>query len=94
MTEPLVQVRVPSLLASHCDGLRALASSGATARDVLDRVCLSYPALRVHLLDETGELRQHVLCYVGDVDTRWRDGLDTKVENGSEVTIVQAISGG
>ena len=45
------------------------------------------------LLDEKG-VRRFVNVYVGDEDIRFLDGLETAVEDGTEISIVPAIAGG
>ena len=50
------------------------------------------PALKVHVLDEAGALRPHVLCFVDDRNTRW--GEACPLREGSRITILQAVSGG
>jgi molybdopterin converting factor small subunit len=67
--------------------------SGATVREVIDRLEQTYPGMRERLLDDKG-VRRFVNLYVGDEDIRFLDGLDTKLEGGSEISIVPAIAGG
>jgi len=93
MPEPQVTVELPSMLAALAGGAR-VASSGTTCAEALDDLCRRHPALRVHLFDEGGRLRQHVLCFVNDVNTRWVDTLDIPVRDGDRLTILQAVSGG
>jgi molybdopterin converting factor small subunit len=52
------------------------------------------PALRVHLCDESGKFRPHVLCFLNEVNTRWLDGADPRLQQGDRITILQAVSGG
>jgi molybdopterin converting factor small subunit len=46
------------------------------------------------VLTEQGELRRHVNVFVGDESIKFIDGLDTKVTDGTTITIVPAVSGG
>jgi hypothetical protein len=48
------------------------------------------PGLRSHLLDETGGIRPHVSVFV---DGRQAE-LGTPVEEGAEIYVLQAVSGG
>ena len=45
-------------------------------------------------VDEAGEVRQHVLIYVGDEQLRWIGGLDAGMAGRTSITILQAVSGG
>ena len=89
-----VTLELPSMLAGVLGGLRRLRVRGATWREALDDAFAQVPALRVHLLDETGALRQHVLCFVNDRSTRFEDGRGPPLADGDRLTILQAVSGG
>ena len=68
--------------------------SGATLADALDRLFTAHPGLRDRLLTERGEIREHVNVFVGQTEARSTGGLATRVENGMEISILPAISGG
>jgi molybdopterin converting factor small subunit len=61
----------------------ALAALGKVAPGVRDRV-----------LTERGEVRPHVNLFVGAESCRWTGGLATPLADGTEITILPAISGG
>jgi molybdopterin converting factor small subunit len=52
-----------------------------------------HPGIAERLLDN-GELRRFINIYVDGDDIRFGDGLETKVADGSEVSIVPAVAGG
>ena len=60
----------------------------------MEQAYQKYPALRMHLLDESGAFRTHILCFVNDVNTREVASVDVPLKDGDEIKIVQAISGG
>ena len=91
---PSVTVELPSLLAPVAGGAASVAVRGATITEALASLVERYPALDVHLFDETGRLRRHVLCFHNDTNTRWLDSLDVPVADGDTITILQAVSGG
>jgi molybdopterin converting factor small subunit len=41
-----------------------------------------------------GELRRFVNVYLNDEDVRFLDGINTKVADGDNVTILPAVAGG
>lgn len=86
-------VRIPSVLRRHTEGIARLEASGRTVREVIDDVLTHYPELREQLLD-SGEVRGFVNVYVDDEDIRYLSGLDTKVEETSEIAIMPAVAGG
>lgn len=64
-----------------------------TVGDALDTVWQRHPALRDRILNEQGEIRQHVNIFLGDSDIKRSKGLDTPVGS-NEIHIFNAVSGG
>ncbi len=63
---------------------------GALVAEVSER----FPDLRVHLLDETGQLRPYVRFFVNGQDARALQGLATPLQPDDKVTLVPAVAGG
>jgi len=61
---------------------------------VLDELERSYPSLYRSICDETGAVRRHVNLFVNASHIRDREGLETALVPGDEVTILPAVSGG
>lgn len=89
-----VTVRLPRLLAGLIDGVTAVTVEAATVEDALGELTRRHPPLAVHLFDESGDLRRHVLCFHNEENTRWRGSLEAPLQPGDEITIIQAVSGG
>ncbi|HEY7404616.1 MAG TPA: ubiquitin-like small modifier protein 1 [Candidatus Angelobacter sp.] len=91
-----ISFRIPSYLASLSGGQASIAisSSPATVGEALEALWKTHPALRDRIVDEQGEVRQHINIFVGEEAIRFADGLATKVPNGAEILIVPAVSGG
>ncbi len=91
-----VTVRIPSYLAAFAEGRNAIAvtANPATAAGVLQSLWSLHPALRDRIVDEKGEVRQHINIFVGEESIRFASGLATPVPDGSEILIVPAVSGG
>jgi molybdopterin converting factor small subunit len=53
-----------------------------------------HPGVRDRVVNEQGAVRQHVNVFVGDESIRYTGGLDTPLAEGSEISIVPAVSGG
>jgi len=87
---------IPNYLAAFAGNRSAvkLEGSPATVRDALGELWRLYPGLRDRIVDEQGEVRQHVNIFVGGDAIRFTDGLATPVPDGSEILIVPAVSGG
>ncbi|HEX6764868.1 MAG TPA: MoaD/ThiS family protein [Polyangiaceae bacterium] len=89
----MVTVRIPTPLRTLTGGEEQVQVPGATLREVIDTLEKKHPGIRDRLLDEKG-VRRFVNIYVGDEDVRFLDGLETKINAGTEVSIVPAIAGG
>lgn len=88
-----VTLRLPSVLKTAVGADRAKVE-GTTVREALDAACARLPLLRHHVLQESGELRPHVLCLVNDRVLPRETFGDHALEDGDEIRIHQAISGG
>jgi sulfur-carrier protein len=90
-----VTIRIPSYLAGFADGRNSIAvDASPTAGSVLQALWSVCPALRDRIVDEQGELRQHINVFVGEESIRFAKGLATPVPDGAEIMIVPAVSGG
>lgn len=69
-------------------------TSGGTLQDALAALFVAHPALRDRVLTERGEIREHVNVFVGKTEARSMGGLATPLADGTEISILPAISGG
>jgi molybdopterin converting factor small subunit len=69
-------------------------TSGSTLRDALEALFAAHPGIRDRVLTEQGEIRLHVNVFVGKDDVRSTGGLATPLVDGTEISIIPAISGG
>ncbi len=67
---------------------------GRTVREVLDAVFSKSPRLRGFILDDQGELRQHVVVFVDGAKLEDRRDLSRPVREASQLYVMQALSGG
>ena len=72
----------------------ALGGKPGTVAAALDSLWAETPSLRDRILNEQGEIRQHVNVFYGGRDVRRLDGLATSITDGSELHIFNAVSGG
>lgn len=89
-----VTVSLPRVLVQLVGGEPTIEVEGATLGEALQDLLRQRPALRVHLFDEGGDMRRHILCFCNDSYTRGRDGLDVPVKPGDAITILNSMSGG
>ena len=62
--------------------------------ELMDLLEKKYPGFRSYILDERGRLRKHVNIFVDNELIHDRETLSDKVNENSEVYIMQALSGG
>jgi molybdopterin synthase sulfur carrier subunit len=87
-------VRMPPILRQAVGGAREVDASGGTVRELLADLTDRYPAIRMHLLDDGGDLNRFVNVYVNNEDVRLGDGLETAVTADSTVIVLPAMAGG
>jgi sulfur-carrier protein len=66
----------------------------STVGEVLDSLWLERTSLRDRILNEQGEIRQHVNIFYNGRDVRRLGGLRTQIADGTEIHIFNAVSGG
>ena len=90
-----VTVHLSGHLKAHTGGQLEVRLAGdfATVGDALDSLWSEHAALRDRVLNEQGEIRQHVNIFAGEEDVKRLNGLWTKLR-ASELHIFNAVSGG
>jgi molybdopterin synthase sulfur carrier subunit len=87
-------VRIPTPLRSATDGTAELRLDAGSVSGVIAELETRYPMIRGRLRDESGALRRFVNLYVNGEDVRFKQGLETSLEAGDELSIVPAVAGG
>lgn len=90
----LVEVNLPGLLRDSVGGLAKFTIDANTVGDALKIIQRDFPRLRIHVWDDQGKQREHVLLFLNDVGLKWMSSLDVPLKKGDQLHIVQAISGG
>jgi len=87
---------IPSYLLPMTDGRRQveLTSSARTVSEAFAELWSKYPALRDRIVDEQGQVRQHVNIFVGVDNIRDSGGLAAPLRDGCEIMIVPSVAGG
>jgi sulfur-carrier protein len=86
-------VRIPTVLRKHTGGESKVSASGSTVREVFRALVADNPGLEEQLFDGD-QVRGFINVYVEDEDIRYVEGLDTPVEDDSEIAIMPAVAGG
>jgi sulfur-carrier protein len=69
-------------------------SPAATVGEALDSLWQQHLGLRDRVVNEQGNLRQHVNIFVNDENVRRKQLLETALPANCEITILPAVSGG
>ncbi|MEQ1949892.1 MoaD/ThiS family protein [Mesorhizobium yinganensis] len=86
-----VRVRLPGPLVDLFPGsVRRLEVEARTVREMIEALNDRWPGMRDRLCDTTPAIRKHINVFVDGERAR----LETKLEPGTEVFILTAISGG
>lgn len=91
----MVTIELPrSLLGPDDRGTVELKEKISTVGDAVRALEKYSPTAIDSVLDEQGNLRQHVNVFLNEENTRFLSGLDTPAPDGSRIFILGAISGG
>lgn len=89
-----VRISLPPVLVPVTAGERELVAEGRTVGEALRDLARRRPALALHLFDDAGALRRHIVCIcdLGVVRAHEVDGRP--VSAGQEIRICNALAGG
>ena len=89
-----VVIRLPQVLADLTGCERRTAVIGSSVAEALDDLIRRCPALGLHLFDDTGALRRHILCFRNEVAVKTRAELGQSLSPGDQLTLVNSVAGG
>lgn len=87
-------INLPTILRVHAGGSRTIEATGQTVGEVFSSVSEKYPKLAEQLVSAEGGLPVFVNVFLDDEDIRYLGGLETPIDDGSEITILPAVAGG
>ncbi|MFJ5993565.1 MoaD/ThiS family protein [Streptomyces sp. NPDC092370] len=88
-----IEVRIPTILRTYTDGQKAVEGKGDTLTELFNDLETRHPGIQARIVDD-GQLRRFVNVYLNDEDVRFLDGINTKLSDGDNVTILPAVAGG
>jgi len=89
-----LKVVIPTPLRKFTSGAEVVEIEAKTVKEALDILDAKFPGFRASVCDESGSLRRFINVYLDGEDVRFLENLATPVNDGSEIAIVPAISGG
>ncbi|MDP7017890.1 MAG: MoaD/ThiS family protein [Pirellulaceae bacterium] len=88
-----VHIELPRLLEAVHAGPRDFTIEADDVASAFAELKEQLPRLSLHLFDETGSLRRHVLCFVNEQNCRWLAD-DQPLREGDTLLFTQAVTGG
>jgi molybdopterin converting factor small subunit len=89
-----VRVLLPNAFQKHTNGTREIQSSAGNLPALITEMETTFPALRSHLRDETGQVRKFINFYVNEEDIRFLGNEKYSFQDGDEVLVIPSIAGG
>ena len=89
-----VPFTLPGLLATCAGGEKVVSVEAETVAGSIDALLRAYPLLKVHLYEESGALRPHIMFLYNDQSIKWLPSLDIPLQPGDKMTVLQLVSGG
>jgi len=86
-------VKLPSILQEFSGGIETLEVSGRTVSECLEKLEAQFPGMRESLLDRQGKLLRVFGIYL-NADGLHPVELDTQLQDGDEIVILNFLMGG
>jgi len=88
-----VSVKLPPILQEFSGGIETLEVSGRTVSECLEKLEAQFPGMRESLLDRQGKLLRVFGIYL-NADGLHPVELDTQLQDGDEIVILNFLMGG
>jgi molybdopterin converting factor small subunit len=89
-----VRVLLPNAFQKHTNGAREIQSSAGNLPALITEIETTFPALKTHLRDESGQVRKFINFYVNEEDIRFLGNEKYAFQDGDEVLVIPSIAGG
>ena len=89
-----VRVLLPNAFQKHTNGAREIQSSAGNLPALITEIETTFPALKSHLRDDSGQVRKFINFYVNEEDIRFLGNEKYSFKDGDEVLVIPSIAGG
>ncbi len=92
-----IKIIIPSPLRNLSNGERSVnieLDENSTILDSINKLDDIYSGISAKIIDENNSLHNFVNIFMDGEDVRYMQGVDTKLIQGSEISIVPAVAGG
>ena len=92
----MITFNVTGFLTDFTGGRHQIPIDGSPAQvgEALNKLWKLHPGLRDRVLNERGELRQHVNIFLNNENVRRKQLLETALPESCEITILPSVTGG
>lgn len=89
-----VNIYVPTPFRPLTGGLGEIQAQPNTVAGILEELESRFPGIKAKILEPSGKIRHHIILFLNEEDIRYREGLDTPVNEDDTLTILPSIAGG
>ena len=91
----MIKIQIPTPLRGYVNNKEEVVLENvSTVEGALNQLNKDYPNLKEHIIDENGELRTFINIYINDTDIRDKQGVQSSLESGDDISIIPSIAGG
>ncbi len=90
----MITIFIPTPLRRFASEQSKVELTATNVAEAMQSLTSIHPSLKPYIYDEGQSIRKHVRIYLGEEDIRSRDGLQTTLTTGDELSIIPAIAGG
>jgi len=90
----MITIFIPTPLRRFASEQTKVSLRAKTVAEAVQSLTSIHPALKPYLYDESDAIRKHVRLYLGEEDVREKQGIETSLKEGDELSIIPAIAGG
>jgi molybdopterin converting factor small subunit len=89
-----VRVLLPNAFHKHTNGAREITSTAGNLPALITEIETTFPELKTHLRDDSGQVRKFINFYVNEEDIRFLGNEKYAFQDGDEVLVIPSIAGG
>lgn len=90
----MITIFIPTPLRRLTADQSSISVKATNITEAIRALVSTHPSLTPYIYDENESIRKHVRIYLGDNDIREKEGINTALQPGDEISIIPAIAGG
>ena len=90
----MITIFIPTPLRRFTENRSSVSVLAQNVAEAISSLIKAHPDLTPYIYDDEKKIRKHVRLYLGDDDIREKNGIETVVNDGDEISIIPAIAGG